>query len=113
VTDAAHLFELLTEASKDAETSHTIAELVSPAGAELTVGLGRDRSVVTFKASAEPPYFVSRGTGSADELLVFFYGGGWSEFSGDEAIPIDDASAALREFYATGQRPTCIAWREV
>ncbi|MGZ4393710.1 MAG: hypothetical protein ACXVRK_16590, partial [Gaiellaceae bacterium] len=66
VKDAAHLIELLTGASKDAETSHTIAELVSPAGAELTIGLGQDRSIATFKASPDPPYFVSRGTGSPD-----------------------------------------------
>jgi hypothetical protein len=113
VTGLAHLYELLSEAAKDARTSHTIAELVSPSGAELTIGLGRDRSIATFKASVDPPYFVSRGTGSADDLIVFFYGGHWSEFSGDDAISVEAATAALEEFYETGHQPTCIAWKEV
>jgi Immunity protein Imm1 len=107
------LTELLTQASRHAETSHTIAELVSPAGAELTIGLGRDRSFATFKASPDPPYFVSHGPGSPDETLVFFYGGPWSEFTGDNAIATENATAALREFYETGRRPTGIAWTEV
>jgi hypothetical protein len=113
VTGLAHLFELLSEATEDARTSHTIAALVSPSGAELTIGLGRDRSIATFKASADPPYFVSRGTGSADDLLVFFYNGEWSEFRGDEAISVEAATAALGEFYETEHQPTGIAWKEV
>lgn len=113
VTCLVHLFELLSEAMKDARTSHTIVELVSPSGAEPTIGLGRDRSIATFKTSADPPYFVSRGTGSADDLLVFFYNGAWSEFSGDDAISVEAATAVLGEFYETGDQPTCIAWKEV
>ncbi len=113
VANSKHLSELLVEAAKDAKTSHTIAALVSPSGAELTIGLGRERSIATFKASMEPPYFTSRGVGSADELLVFSRDGHWSEFTGAEAIPVADAMAAVREFHETGQQPTCVEWREV
>jgi hypothetical protein len=113
VDGPARLDELLAEAAQDAQTSHTVAELVSPSGAELTIGLGQERSIVTFKASPDPPYFVSLGTGSIHERLVFYYGGAWSEFGGEEAITLTDAMAALKEFYETGERPSCIAWREV
>jgi hypothetical protein len=113
VANAEHLSELLAAAAADADTSHTTAELVSPGGGELTIGLGRDQSIATFKASAEPPYFVSRGTGSPDDLLVFFYNGDWSEFSAAEAISVEAAMAALGEFYETGHQPNCIAWKEV
>lgn len=114
VRDSAHLDELLDEAAEEATASQTMAELVSPRGVSCSIGLGRPTSVATFMASAaEPPYFVSRGEGSAKEALVFFYNGHWTEFGGAEAIPVADAVAALREFYDTGDQPTGIAWQEV
>src|SRR5262249_22291666 len=62
VRDAGYLTELLAKASQDALDSYTMIELVSPDGAALAVGLGREMSAATFQASAEPPYYVSRGT---------------------------------------------------
>ncbi len=111
IRDAAHLTELLWRAAEAAATSHTMVELVSPDGAACVIGLGRARSVATFQASADPPYYVSCGTGSEGEPLIFFFDGHWTS-SAQEAIPVDDALAALLEYYATGTRPT-LDWVEV
>ncbi len=114
VKDPSHLIELLAEAGRDAATSHTMVELVSPSGGSCVVGLGRPRSVVTFTASPpEPPYFLSRGEVAAGDALVFFYNGHWSEFGPEASVPLDGAILALRQFFETGQRPSAVAWDEV
>ena len=113
VKDAAHLLELLAEASREAATSHTMVELVSPSGTSCVVGLGRPSSVVTFQESfARPPWYISRGAGTTDRPLVFFYNGHWTEFEAEAAVEVDAALLALREFYETGRRPSAVVWEE-
>jgi hypothetical protein len=112
VTDADHLVSLLRDAAKEAATTRTMVELVAPSGASCAIGLGGASSVATFMANAsEPPWFISRGAGSSDAPLVFFYDGHLTEFGPEAAIPIGDALAAVRAFYETGARPN-IDWDE-
>jgi hypothetical protein len=115
VKDLAHLMERLAEAGKDAGASHTMVELVSPSGVACAIGLGRERSVVTFNASyAEPPYFISRGDlPSGGEALVFFYNGHWTGFGPEESVPTDQAVLAFKEFFETGERPSAVEFVEV
>ena len=115
VKDLAHLMELLAEAGKDARASPTMAELVSPSGVACAIGLGRERSVVTFNASyAEPPYFISRGDlPSGGEPLVFVYNGHWTGFDPAESVPADQAVLALKEFFETSERPSVVEFDEV
>ena len=114
VRDRAELDQLLTEASEEGTTSHTMVELVSPSGVSCAIGLGRPRSAVTFSAlMVEPPFFLSRGDATSDESLVFFYNGHWTEFPPEAGIPVNDALDALRQFFESGQRPTAVKWDEV
>ena len=115
VKDSDELDRLLHDALIDAGSSFTMAELVSPLGVACAIGLGRERSVVTFNASyADPPYFVSRGDLAAEgEPLVFFYNGHWTGFGPETSVPNDQALLALKEFYETSERPTAVAFDEV
>jgi hypothetical protein len=106
------LRQLLVEAADDAHEQPLVVELLSPDGAELTIGLGRDVSIATFKASLDPPYYVSTG-GAEEESLVFYRDGHWSEFSGESAISPEAAQEAALRFLATGDRPSNIEWSEV
>jgi immunity protein Imm1 of predicted polymorphic toxin system len=87
---------------------------VEQVAAALSIGLGRDRSALNYMSSPDPPYFTSHDPDSDDEdgTVVFFYYGHWSEFPADAAVPIDDAREAVRSFFADGQRPSNIAWRQ-
>jgi Immunity protein Imm1 len=91
-----------------------MAELASPDGGRMAVGLGETESVATFSAPyEEPPYFVSRGSGGGDGAVVFFYDGHWTEFDPEAVIALAEALDAVREFFATGTRPTLITWAAV
>ncbi|NYG59584.1 hypothetical protein BJ980_002507 [Nocardioides daedukensis] len=65
-----------------------------------------------FWESAEPPYFQSRGTGSADERIDFAYDGQETELPSSVLIGRELAVAALMEFADSGRRPDCVAWDE-
>jgi hypothetical protein len=89
-----------------------VAELVHPNGAVLSIGLGRDRSVLNHSASPDPPYYTSHDPESdEDGVVVFYFYGHWSEYSADAAVPMDEAREAARRFFRTGQRPESVDWR--
>jgi Immunity protein Imm1 len=91
-----------------------IVELIDPERGTLAIGVGRDWSVATFeRADGEPPYLISQGdAGVAPEPLVFFYGGTWSEFPPEAAIPAAVAREALRSFLRRRERPDNLRWAE-
>lgn len=98
-----------------AATQPFIAELVTSAGARLGIGLGISGTVLSFKQSDDPPYFVSVGDSDAlgDEDVGFYFQGQWSEFPPSAVVPIERAREAARLFLLTGQRPDVIEWEEV
>src|SRR4051794_40985391 len=78
VTDASQLAALLHEAVLLGASDRAMAELTSPEGADMAIGLGGTESVATFRESSDPPYHVSRGRGTSEGTVVFFYEGHWT-----------------------------------
>jgi len=117
VADADELERLLDRlVAEAAATQPFIVELVSSTGARLGVGLGAPAgSVLSFKESDDPPYYVSAGRPeSASESDVgFYYQGHWSEFPEEALLPMELARAAAKQFLATGERPKAVDWEEV
>lgn len=113
VTSVAELDERLNELDRQARASQPlIAGLERPDGAALSIGLGRDCSVLNYMTSPDPPYFTSHDAeADADGTIVFFYYGHWSEFPADAAVAMDDAREAVRRFFEDGKRPDNIDWR--
>jgi hypothetical protein len=107
------LDERLDELDRQARASQPlVAGLERPDGAALSIGLGRDRSVLNYMSSPDPPYFTSHDEeADTDGTVVFFYYGHWSEFPADAAVPMADAREAARRFFETGERPDNIAWQ--
>jgi Immunity protein Imm1 len=102
--------DALDEQAREGEP--LIAEIVRPDGAVLTIGLGRDSSVLNYSASLDPPYYTSHSDDSPeDENVVFYYYGHWSEFLPEMAVPKDDAREAARLFFSDGERPNNVGWR--
>lgn len=78
----------------------------------LSIGLGGADSVLMYSSGRwnEDDGF-SKGPRADDTTEVSFrYGTGFSEYLGWMLIPTETAYAAAREFFRTGQRPTCIQW---
>lgn len=109
-----HLEVMLDGLERAATERAIIVELVSSSGARLGLGIGRSDSVLSFKASDEPPYFVSFGKHSSGvEDVGFYFQGRWTEFAGWSLVPLEQARQAARHFVATGQRPENVKWQEV
>jgi hypothetical protein len=81
-------------------------------GTSLAVGLGRRESVLNFvSASADPPYFTSRGEDSRDDKVAhFFFQDSWTEFAVKNLIPLTQAREAVRLFAKNGRRPQNVGW---
>lgn len=111
VEDLDRLLDRLTRDAKNTEPF--IVELVADDGSTLSIGLGRELSVVNYvSASLDPPYLQSVGDGDNQEDLVFYYRSDWSEFALDSAVPAARAKAALRRFFETAELPDNIDWKE-
>jgi hypothetical protein len=59
-----------------------------------------------------PGALVSEGTTDAAGFDGYNYGGTWTAFTADAAVPIEMARTAAQEFLGTNMRPSCISWRE-
>jgi hypothetical protein len=103
-----------------------IVELFGESGASISIGLGRDISVVNVaSAGGNPPYWQSVRkenesryremslSGDDGEPIVFYYGGQWSEFPPTSGVPTVDALRAMQEFFRKEELPDHIQWLEV
>jgi hypothetical protein len=118
VESVKELDKILDRLTADAEQGKPfIVELVADNGNVMGIGIGRPQSVLGFmEASFQPPYYASRNrefSNADDEVIVFYYGGHWTEFPIKSAIPIQDAREAFRRFFVTGALPDNIEWEEV
>jgi len=83
-------------------------------GDSLSIGLGRDMSVLNYvRGDKDPPYYTSTGGSDGDEAISFRFGGEWSEYSLRNAIPLSIARSAMRQFCETGELTKNIEWEEV
>lgn len=102
-------------AEEGAKAQPLIVEFVSPSGARFGIGVGMALTVLSFKASDEPPYFISVGypESCTDHDIGFYFQGRWTEFPASALVSTDCARNAARRFFATGHRPDNIRWEEV
>lgn len=102
-------------AEEAATTKPFIAELLTLEGGRLGIGLGKSESVLTFKESDDPPYFLSVGrpASDGDDDVGFYFQGRWSEFPASSLVPSELARDATRHFASTGERPDVVQWEEV
>ncbi len=91
-----------------------LVELTRPNGDSLSIGLGRETSVLSFvQDSDDPPYFVSMGgKGSSSDPVHFFLYGTWSEFPPECFIPVHLALDAAIVFAETGELDKTVDWDE-
>src|SRR5512146_1286374 len=91
----------------------TIVE-VKVHGHILTLGLGASESFVQLTESDDPPYNVTVGQNSGEgEVAFFFHGVHDTQIPRRNLVPLSTARAIVREFVATGRRPSITAWEEV
>lgn len=90
-----------------------LVELTLPSGDALSVGLGHERSVLSFvPGDGLPPYFVSRGGRPDGPGLVYSYYGRWTHFDETHLVTSDQARDAVRFFFAHGRLSRALEWVE-
>lgn len=95
------------------ETAQLVTVERTREGTALSIGLGRNLSVLNFIGrDGNPPYFTSSGGSGAQGSITFWFGGHLSEYPLRNAIPIASARAAMRHFCETGQLSDDLQWEE-
>ena len=82
--------------------------------ATLTIGLGRDLSVLNFiRGDKNPPYMISKRELESDNVMEFRFGEELSEYLVRNCIPITNAREVVRHFCETGLLSQTIEWEVV
>jgi hypothetical protein len=94
-----------------AMSTPTLLLLYDPdSGAELGVGLGREKTVFTYQSTVRPPYFISQGERDAQGVTWFWYGGEGTEYLNSNLVSARFVDATVRAFVSTLSRPDTIEW---
>jgi hypothetical protein len=111
LADLDALLDEIAAASERDEKPRLVSVSLSD-GTSLALGLGRRESILHFvSASADPPYFTSRGEDPRDDEVVhFFFQDSWTEFPVKNLIPLARAREAVRLFAKDGRRPQNVEW---
>ena len=112
LSDLEQILDDLHARFTDAEPTAVVHELPET-GDSLAIVLGRDKSVLSYvSGSKDPPYFTSVGAEEPDGTIEFRFMGDLSELPLKNAVPIQEARAAMRYFWNTGKLTSDIAWEE-
>jgi hypothetical protein len=90
-----------------------LVDFIQAGGRSLTVGVGRDRSVLCFQSAWDGPNFWSIGSDDGPDTTYFWYGGTQSEFADRQLVSKAVAESALREYIRTGELPGSLEWEAV
>lgn len=117
VDQESDLRSILAKLADQAASSRPfIVDLVLENGESLSMGVGQNRSVLSYaSAEKEPPYYVSRGTTKpyTKQLTEFDYDGEPTQFDDSELIPEREAVDAMCFFLKFGRRAPFVDWRQV
>ena len=110
VRSEGELLERLHDIASEAGETPPLVSLIAPEGGALTIGVGREYSVVNYIPSVDEPDWISRGTLDPDESPVFYFHGHYSELAPGSAVSVDEAVEAMLRFFRTGRRPENLEW---
>lgn len=88
-----------------------IVEVIDAGGNSLSIGLGRDKTVVHLVPTAGP-YLASVGDVNAPGASVFYFQGEWTEVRQSQLITLSAAREAVRHWYLTGELTSDVQWSD-
>jgi hypothetical protein len=112
INTAAQAAELIDELKSSVTTPTLVTFRDDPAGLAFGYAVGREKTVLTFQHSNDPPYYVSLGSNDGD-VEWFCSATQYSEFLHRNLIDHDDARRALREFFNTRELPSAVKWERL
>ena len=96
----------------DAEVSPPAMVLIWEVGSEreLGVGLGRERTVLTYQESTDPPYFISQGDSEEKGVEWFCFGTQENEYLASNLVAKSKIVPTLNSFLNGEKRLRGIKW---
>jgi hypothetical protein len=112
VNTVAEALDLISELRSTVTEPAMVEFLDDPDGPSFGYAVGREKTVLTFQYSNDPPYYASL-TDTASEDAWFCYAQQYSEYPGENMISHDDGQHALREFFDSRKLPSAIQWEKL
>lgn len=105
---------VLDQLQKGSTAAPILATVELPSsGDSLSIGLGREESVLNFvSGSGDPPYWSSVGKYEEEDAVIFNIMGEFSEIPLRHLIPMDAARQVVRDFAQTGKLSDKVTWEE-
>lgn len=115
ITSIEKLNSLLAEIhEKELSGSSVIVEVVHPVSGSLSIGLGKEKTVLNYVSiSGNPPYFISVGDSNLEGTEVFYYYGDWSEYLCRNLVSLQLGLEVVEHFFLTGELSEKVIWEEV
>jgi hypothetical protein len=114
VVDSSAAFdELITALEVEAAYRPIIIDVVASDGCSLTLGLGRDKAVLSLAGpGGSLSYYASIGDEDVQGEISFEYYGEATDFQLRQAVPVLAARAAAAQFLAEQGLPDAVHWEE-
>jgi hypothetical protein len=79
----------------------------------LSIGVGRDGTVVTFNESLDPPYYISLGDLTRTGVKTFCWGKQETEYLARNIVSAPEGKTALAHFLTHLNRPPNLRWEKL
>ena len=109
VDTAAEAASLIAELGASGLEPSIVHFIDSSVGLSFGYAVGREKTVLTFQYTLDPPYYASM-TSSPGEDTWFWSGRQYTEYPGENMISHSDGKAALIEFFDTKKLPASVEW---
>ena len=107
------LMDLVDSIGARPETA-TLLEVYEPKTRRaIGIGIGRDRTVLTYQDSLDPPYYISLGEVPQGNIDTFLYGNEPTEYLSSNLVSLTQGFGVLREFFDTNDRPKTCSWERL
>lgn len=113
VHDLAAILQVVDELSNMAGPPTLLFVSETHSERELTVGLGRNKTVLGYQNSNDPPYFVSIGTPDAQGEEWFCAGKERTYVAAFNLVPTDRIVPTIEAFINSRSRPETVAWEQL
>jgi Immunity protein Imm1 len=115
VVDSPDAFnDLITRLQVESNRHPTMIDVIAGDGRSLTLGLGRDMTIVSLAGpEGSPPYYASVGNENAKGDITFDYHGEMTEFPLHHAVSFLAARKAALQFLSESGLPNAVRWKEV
>jgi hypothetical protein len=113
IDTAVQALDLISELMSSITTPAMVEFRDDSVGLAFGYAVGRERTVLTFQHTNDPPYYISLGDREEEGVEWFCYGQQYSEYMQYNLIKHRNAQQALKDFFNTEELPVSVMWERL